>query len=162
MFYLFFLFFSKLSLVGSVLLVGRLMSSATFSVEEREHILFALVSIIVLLFVWPVLEGGMKLWCLSTVVVISCLFCCSSPLLLYVFLELSLVPVVVLIMGWGVQRERIRAGVHLVVYTFLFSSPFLVSVVVITNRSYQRGGSFFRIFIGMALMVKTPLYLLHV
>lgn len=61
MFYLFPLLLSKLPLVGACLLVTRLMTFSIPIVEEREHVLFALISIIVLLLVWSSIEGGIKL-----------------------------------------------------------------------------------------------------
>jgi NADH-ubiquinone oxidoreductase chain 4 len=40
--------------------------------------------------------------------------------------ERSLVPVLLMILGWGYQCERLKAGVYLVVYTLFGSLPFFV------------------------------------
>ena len=162
MFYLFPLILSKLSFLGTFISVLRIIRSTYPRVEEREHFLFAIICIIVLLFVWPSIEAGIKLWVLTSLIIISSLFYCSSPLLLYTFFELSLLPVLLLIIGWGVQSERVRAGFHLIIYTFLLSRPLFLIIVSTTNVSTQRRGPLFRLFIGIAFIVKTPLYFTHV
>lgn len=68
---------------------------------------------------------------------------------------------VVLILGWGTQTERVRAGFHLMVYTLLFSSPLLIGVAILEEGGLSVGGALVRVFIGMAFIVKTPLYLVH-
>jgi len=162
MFYLFPLSLSKLSFLGASISVLRIIRSACPGVEEREHLLFALICITVLLFVWPSLESGIKLWIITSLIIISSLFYCSSPLLLYTFFELSLLPVLILIIGWGVQRERVRAGFHLIVYTFLLSGPLFLIIVSTTKVSTQRRSPLLRLLIGIAFIVKTPLYFVHV
>lgn len=76
--------------------------------------------------------------------------------------ELSLVPIVVLIMGWGIQPERVSAIYHLFVYTFIFSSPFLVGAVFCRDGFSFRGNFLLSFIMSIALIVKLPLYLLHV
>ena len=46
----------------------------------------------------------------------------------YVFFEGSLIPIYMLIMGWGYQPERLQAGVYLLLYTIFASLPLLVSL----------------------------------
>lgn len=48
------------------------------------------------------------------------------------------------------------------VYTLFFSSPLFIVVVVMTGGLRRLGGSLLRVLMGMALMVKTPLFFLHV
>lgn len=70
------------------------------------------------------------------------LFCfCSLKLILilafirksllgfYIFFELSLIPTLVIILGWGAQPERIRAGSYLMIYTLIGSLPLLGTIV---------------------------------
>nr|YP_010490482.1 NADH dehydrogenase subunit 4 [Neoverruca intermedia]UWM12968.1 NADH dehydrogenase subunit 4 [Neoverruca intermedia] len=46
----------------------------------------------------------------------------------YVFFEGSLIPIYMLIMGWGYQPERLQAGIYLLLYTIFASLPLLVSL----------------------------------
>nr|YP_010284541.1 NADH dehydrogenase subunit 4 [Allotraeus orientalis]UKQ56284.1 NADH dehydrogenase subunit 4 [Allotraeus orientalis] len=46
----------------------------------------------------------------------------------YLFFEISLIPTLVLIIGWGYQPERIEAGIYLLFYTLLVSLPMMISI----------------------------------
>ena len=48
------------------------------------------------------------------------------PLVLYIAFEVSLVPLVVIIRGWGSQPERLQAVWALLAYTLIGSSPFTI------------------------------------
>lgn len=55
----------------------------------------------------------------------------------FIFFELSLIPTLVIILGWGIQPERIRAGSYLMMYTILGAIPLLLCIIF----SYYKGGS---------------------
>ncbi len=162
MYFLFFLALFPTPILRGILLSIRLMTSSHLIVEEIEHLIFTLIRVLILFFVWPTLEGGIKRWILLSILIILSFFCTTSPLILYILLELSLIPIVILIIGWGVQRERIRARLHLIVYTFLFSSPLFLSILLIERGTKLQRGPFLRLFIGIAFIVKTPLFVIHV
>nr|QVM79187.1 NADH dehydrogenase subunit 4 [Nepiodes costipennis multicarinatus] len=48
--------------------------------------------------------------------------------LFYLFFEISLIPTLILIIGWGYQPERIEAGMYLLFYTLLVSLPMMISI----------------------------------
>nr|YP_009116265.1 NADH dehydrogenase subunit 4 [Astacopsis gouldi]AJD22609.1 NADH dehydrogenase subunit 4 [Astacopsis gouldi] len=101
-------------------------------------------------------------------------FCSSDYLLFYVSFESSLIPMLVLILGWGYQPERIQAGVYMLFYTLFASLPLLVSLLSLYKISgslsmglmLRVGDSepllilwyFCTIF---AFLVKLPLYMFH-
>lgn len=47
----------------------------------------------------------------------------------FVLFEFSLIPTFLIILGWGVQPERIRASYYLMTYTLLGSLPLLISLI---------------------------------
>lgn len=47
----------------------------------------------------------------------------------YIFFEGSLIPIYLLIVGWGYQPERLQAGIYLLLYTIFASLPLLISVI---------------------------------
>lgn len=49
----------------------------------------------------------------------------------YIFFESSLIPTIILILGWGYQPERLQAGVYILFYTLFASLPLLVSLLVL-------------------------------
>lgn len=55
----------------------------------------------------------------------------------FIFFELSLIPTLIIILGWGIQPERIRAGSYLMIYTIIGAVPLLLSIIF----SYYKGGS---------------------
>jgi len=91
--------------------------------------------------------------------------------LFYVFFERSLIPTLLLILGWGYQPERLQAGLYLLFYTLLASLPLLVSIFFIweikfsinyfllINHSFYY--FFFYFTIIFAFLVKIPIFLVH-
>nr|YP_009128692.1 NADH dehydrogenase subunit 4 [Lyreidus brevifrons]AJR19297.1 NADH dehydrogenase subunit 4 [Lyreidus brevifrons] len=109
---------------------------------------------------------------LLTALVIT--FSSMDYLLFYISFEASLIPTLILILGWGYQPERIQAGMYMLFYTLFLSLPLLGSLLTL----YYLGGT---LVIGLtelssasawiesiwyfstvlAFMVKLPLYLFH-
>lgn len=69
------------------------------------------------------------------VILVFC-FCVYDFLAFYIFFELSLIPTLIIILGWGVQPERLQAGGYLMMYTLAGSIPLLVSIL---HFYYLRG-----------------------
>nr|AUJ22875.1 NADH dehydrogenase subunit 4 [Apocephalus antennatus] len=90
--------------------------------------------------------------------------------LFYLFFESSLIPTLLLIMGWGYQPERLQAGIYLLFYTLLASMPLLISIFYL-NKSMFTLNFFFLVeiynyemlYLGMimAFLVKMPMFLVH-
>nr|YP_010520601.1 NADH dehydrogenase subunit 4 [Coenobita clypeatus]UXP76997.1 NADH dehydrogenase subunit 4 [Coenobita clypeatus] len=101
-------------------------------------------------------------------------FSSMNYLLFYITFEASLIPTLILILGWGYQPERIQAGVYMLFYTLFASLPLLTSLLYIykMNGTLTIGASYQSInlsvlsliwFISsiMAFIVKLPMYLFH-
>jgi len=58
-------------------------------------------------------------------------FSCLDFLWFYVRFEASLIPTLILILGWGYQPERIQAGTYFIFYTMFASLPLLVSIMCV-------------------------------
>nr|ADM67900.1 NADH dehydrogenase subunit 4 [Caligus clemensi] len=101
----------------------------------------------------------------------SCItFSVNSLILFYIFFELNLVPIFLLIMGWGYQPERIYATKMMIMYTLFGSLPMLVMLINFQmmdqiSISFLSQSSFFDnimpIFMILALLIKLPIFLLH-
>nr|AXA45447.1 NADH dehydrogenase subunit 4 [Pinguigemmula sp. MNHN IM 2013-18391] len=61
-------------------------------------------------------------------------FLCSSSLLFYFLFEASLIPTLMLILGWGYQPERLQAGMYMMIYTVAASLPLLLTVLWATQK----------------------------
>nr|YP_004935443.1 NADH dehydrogenase subunit 4 [Bathyteuthis abyssicola]BAL27726.1 NADH dehydrogenase subunit 4 [Bathyteuthis abyssicola] len=79
-----------------------------------------------------------KSFMFSFVVLVLCLvvilyFLCLHIMYFYIFFEISLIPTLVLIIGWGYQPERLQAGMYMMLYTITASLPLLVSLIMLSN-----------------------------
>jgi len=94
----------------------------------------------------------------------------------YILFELSLVPLLFLILGWGYQIERVRASYYLLIYTIFGSFPLLLRIVILSGKNGNRiiweifQDSFlkfsglsllFMVVFFISLIIKLPLYLFH-
>nr|YP_009406909.1 NADH dehydrogenase subunit 4 [Typhlatya taina]ASA39432.1 NADH dehydrogenase subunit 4 [Typhlatya taina] len=62
-------------------------------------------------------------------------FCCMDYLFFYICFEASLIPTLILILGWGYQPERLQAGIYMLFYTLFGSLPLLVSFLMMYKVS---------------------------
>lgn len=58
------------------------------------------------------------------------LFFSVSFLSLYIYFEFRILPIFLLIMGWGYQTERVRARLALIFYTISASMPLLIFIII--------------------------------
>nr|YP_009259153.1 NADH dehydrogenase subunit 4 [Idea leuconoe]ALO81920.1 NADH dehydrogenase subunit 4 [Idea leuconoe] len=98
-------------------------------------------------------------------------FSVMNMFMFYLFFEGSLIPTLLLIMGWGYQPERIQAGMYLLFYTLFASLPLLLGIFYIYINNYSMMMYFFKfnsyeciyLYVAMilAFLVKMPMYFLH-
>lgn len=60
-------------------------------------------------------------------------FLVNDLIIFYFFFEASLIPTLIIIIGWGYQPERIQAGVYFMFYTLTASLPLLLVGVYYFN-----------------------------
>nr|YP_009480314.1 NADH dehydrogenase subunit 4 [Ornithodoros savignyi]AIZ58732.1 NADH dehydrogenase subunit 4 [Ornithodoros savignyi]AIZ58745.1 NADH dehydrogenase subunit 4 [Ornithodoros savignyi] len=97
-------------------------------------------------------------------------FSVSNLLFFYLCFESVLFPIVMIIVGWGVQPERLQAGLYMLFYTLFGSFPLLVFILIFWNDLsmvgiYWGGYSlgFVMMMMGMVgFLVKMPVYLFHI
>nr|YP_514802.1 NADH dehydrogenase subunit 4 [Sepia officinalis]BAE80068.1 NADH dehydrogenase subunit 4 [Sepia officinalis] len=65
--------------------------------------------------------------------VIIVFFMSTNVMMFYIFFEVSLLPTLVLIIGWGYQPERLQAGVYMMLYTVTLSLPLLISLLMLSS-----------------------------
>nr|ALO76527.1 NADH deshydrogenase subunit 4 [Scydmaeninae sp. 840218] len=89
--------------------------------------------------------------------------------LFYFFFEASLIPTLIMILGWGGHPERLQAGYYMFMYTMVASLPMLISLVYyyyfMGHSSLNLLKSFdswlYFVFMNMVFLVKIPMYILH-
>nr|WGM81125.1 NADH dehydrogenase subunit 4 [Pseudocoladenia dea] len=98
-------------------------------------------------------------------------FSTMNLFMFYMFFEGSLIPTLLLIIGWGYQPERIQAGMYLLFYTLFVSLPLLMGIFYIFNEMNCMMFYFmkfydynlFLLYLSMilAFLVKMPMYFVH-
>nr|YP_009318368.1 NADH dehydrogenase subunit 4 [Omphalius nigerrimus]AOZ71849.1 NADH dehydrogenase subunit 4 [Omphalius nigerrimus] len=66
--------------------------------------------------------------CILNIILVMTFFSCDI-VWFYVFFEASLIPTLILILGWGYQPERLQAGMYMMLYTITASLPLLVLIL---------------------------------
>nr|YP_009433961.1 NADH dehydrogenase subunit 4 [Prosopocoilus confucius]ANY60164.1 NADH dehydrogenase subunit 4 [Prosopocoilus confucius] len=107
---------------------------------------------------------------LMLLISLYCTFASMNLFVFYMFFEFSLIPTLVLIIGWGYQPERIQAGVYLLFYTLVASLPMMVSIFYFYSMNgsldfffffYDVGFFMFYLCMTMVFLVKMPMYFVH-
>nr|YP_009726136.1 NADH dehydrogenase subunit 4 [Aenasius arizonensis]QHR84897.1 NADH dehydrogenase subunit 4 [Aenasius arizonensis] len=125
------------------------------------------------------IDSNIKLYSLvilALMIILFLSFASMNLLMFYLFFEISLIPVFMLIMGWGYQYERINASMYMLIYTLFFSLPMMVLIYMfylmfnslsffmllkmMMNLDYWVYMIYF--FMYMVFMVKLPLFLVHI
>nr|YP_010393218.1 NADH dehydrogenase subunit 4 [Conus miles]UPX89380.1 NADH dehydrogenase subunit 4 [Conus miles] len=107
-------------------------------------------------------------------------FLCSNTLLFYFLFEASLIPTLMLILGWGYQPERLQAGMYMMIYTVAASLPLLFCILwaghkifcsemlisstlrlysIFPGNSWQ--WSLLSVLVFAAFLVKLPMFSVH-
>jgi len=100
-------------------------------------------------------------------------FSFSSFFCFYLFFEFAVVPIFIMIIGIGYRLNRVQAALYIFIYTFLASLPILLLLGVFRWEGVRfrflleffglskQFFSYWWLFFIMVLMVKLPLFVLH-
>nr|YP_009938258.1 NADH dehydrogenase subunit 4 [Hyalopterus pruni]QNU07677.1 NADH dehydrogenase subunit 4 [Hyalopterus pruni] len=98
-------------------------------------------------------------------------FFSNNYILFYIFYEINLIPVIVLIYGWGYQYERFKAGLYLFIYMVFFSLPFFSCLLSLNKFNFMFMyyydylndlNFYYYLFLMMIFLVKMPLFMFHI
>nr|QGT34619.1 NADH dehydrogenase subunit 4 [Metisotoma macnamarai] len=98
----------------------------------------------------------------------------TNYLMFYFMFEISLIPTLLIIMGWGYQPERLQAGIYFLFYTLSISLPLLISLLWMYYKvgflhmylaDQLNLSNLLSVFISVTLsgafLVKLPMFLTH-
>nr|QCI09256.1 NADH dehydrogenase subunit 4 [Aponsila sp. FS-2019] len=96
-------------------------------------------------------------------------FSLDNLFLFYISFEMSIIPTLFLIFGWGYQPERLFAGYYLLFYTLFGSFPLLISLFYIFDCSFTLNFVLisldfnFWLYLSLifAFLVKMPMFFVH-
>uniref|UniRef100_A0AAU6PC13 NADH-ubiquinone oxidoreductase chain 4 n=1 Tax=Funkikonia zheana TaxID=3133676 RepID=A0AAU6PC13_9HEMI len=113
-----------------------------------------------------------KMLILSNMIMLTILimmFMSTKMMWFYILFELSLIPMIIMIMGWGYQPERLKAGMYLLFYTMTASLPLLISIIFMYKHTgndlflmkFKKSTNLMNISVSLAFLVKMPMFMLH-
>nr|QVT11028.1 NADH dehydrogenase subunit 4 [Muscidifurax sinesensilla] len=102
-------------------------------------------------------------------------FMSMNYFMFYLFFEISLLPTMLLIMGWGYQPERINASMFMLMYTMFASLPLLIImfylyninksmnylIILNKNLNFEFLESLMYLYMILAFLIKLPMFLFH-
>ena len=108
---------------------------------------------------FPILWSVLIVFCIRT-------FLMSNLFWFYLMFELRLLPIFIIVLFWGGQPERLRAGIYFIIYTIVFSVPLLViiiriGVVYFWWPLYSIPRLLVRTIFVLPFLVKLPVFGLH-
>ena len=120
----------------------------------------------------PASQKSFNILCLGLAGVLTLRFSCERLLSYYYFFESSLLPLIIIVLGWGYQPERLQASLYMFFYTIGASLPLLLRLVMIQGelnstsltclfRGEFAGRAFFSVTLILAFLVKFPIFMAH-
>ena len=100
-------------------------------------------------------------------------FSTNNIIIFYFFFEWSLIPIFLIVVGWGYQIERIKSRFYLLIYTLFASLPLLIFIIILINFYYSLSINFvnscillfinntYVIIIFISFLVKFPMFFFH-
>nr|AGY95429.1 NADH dehydrogenase subunit 4 [Hypodontus macropi] len=160
-------FFLFMIIFSFVLFKNISWSGLFFVVDSNIFVLL----IFMMIFIYGMVlisEKNFNLLMLSAILIVICLmfFVSSNMLMLYMYFELSLFPILVMILGYGSQIEKVNSGYYLLFYAAVCSFPFLFiyykSMFMFTMCYFDFIMTWEMFFIlSLSFMMKFPVYFLH-
>nr|UXK95561.1 NADH dehydrogenase subunit 4 [Macropostrongyloides yamagutii] len=161
------LFFMFMVIFSFLLFKNITWSGLFFVVDSNVFVLL----IFMMMFIYGMVlisEKNFSMLMLSAGLIMICLmfFVSSNMLMLYMFFELSLFPILIMILGFGSQIEKINSGYYLLFYAAVCSLPFLFiyykSSFLFTINYFDFIMTWEMFFIlSLSFMMKFPVYFLH-
>ena len=121
----------------------------------------------------PHKDGWLRGLLLSLTTVSILFFSETSFLKFYIYFEFSLIPIFLIIMGWGYQIERVGAAKAMILYTMMRSLPLLILILatsalghdslgtIVFNHVDFRTHTIFTYLAFSAFLVKLPIFFFH-
>lgn len=155
-------------LLFSVVIFNNISWAGVFIVVDSYTFVLLIIIRVFILGIILIREKNYNLLFLSELLVVICIlfFVPRNIMMLYMFFELSMFPILVIILGYGSQIEKINSSYYLIFYAAFCSFPFLF---VYFKRDFNLVFTYFDFFISweiffilrLRFMMKFPIYFLH-
>nr|APF47491.1 NADH dehydrogenase subunit 4 [Choeras grammatitergitus] len=110
----------------------------------------------------------------NMLILLNMCFLSMNLLMFYIYFESSIIPILLLIMGWGMQIDRLQASLYLLFYTLFGSLPLLIMMMILYKNMFSlnfimmnmitsniMNNFYFYLMLILAFLIKMPMYFLH-
>ena len=160
--------------VGVVLffVVGPSLVNLVFNIFDHSSVRMVLLVLFLWIIIFSLVKNKTFLSFQNSLVLLrtSLFFMSSSWFLFFLFFELRLIPILLIVFGWGYQYERLQASYYLLLFSMVFGFSFILRVVVLQDQ-LCRGFMFLNPYrvrrevlwwiFRLAFLVKLPIFFLH-
>nr|YP_009473308.1 NADH dehydrogenase subunit 4 [Cirriformia cf. tentaculata HK-2018]AVI26179.1 NADH dehydrogenase subunit 4 [Cirriformia cf. tentaculata HK-2018] len=176
--------YPPLLLTLSILFMNTFINSNTKLMLTNFFLLDFMSSALIILTLWisalmmsvmlPNVTKPLTLLTLLLATTTTLSFSMNNILMFYIMFELSLIPIIMMILFLGYQPERIQAATYMLLYTVAASLPLFISIIFLYMKNSHLNFSFLNstlpltpnasiwaITITVAFMVKMPVYSVH-
>nr|YP_003433738.1 NADH dehydrogenase subunit 4 [Trichostrongylus vitrinus]ACX85104.1 NADH dehydrogenase subunit 4 [Trichostrongylus vitrinus] len=160
--------FMMLLIILSFVMLNNLSWTGIFLIVDSYSYVMLIFMMIFIYGIIMISEMNFNIILLSNVLILMSLlfFVSSNMLMLYMFFEMSMFPILVMILGFGSQIEKINSCYYLLFYASLCSFPFLFvyfkSNMLLSFCYFNFLMSWEMFFIlTLSFMMKFPVYFLH-
>lgn len=103
---------------------------------------------------------------MSVLTICTATFLIKHIILFYIFFEIAILPIIILIIEWGYPPERISATIYIISFTIIRRWPFLIicmykQIIMLNLFKTNTISTTIRILLLLIFLVKTPIFLLH-
>lgn len=150
------------SILGLAIAYGGCMLLNKSSPYENFVYLLTLLTLWLLINTVYVNKCFIGILCLLNVILTTCVcmtFKTKSLLIFYIFFELRIVPITLIVFLYGYQPEKLQSSIALLLYTVVRRLPLLLFIIF--NELTILKSAVKTIPVTLRFMVKTPMYLLH-
>ena len=162
------IYFLLFTILFRFLIFNNFSWGGLFLVLDSYRFILLIVISLFILGIIIISEKNNNLLILSEILVFICIifFIPRNIIILYMFFELSMFPILVIILGYGSQIEKINSSYYLIFYAAFCSFPFLFVyfkrnfLLVFTYYNFIISWEIFFI-LRLRFIMKFPIYFLH-
>ena len=162
------IYFLLFAILFSFIIFNNFSWGGIFLVLDSYSFILLIIISLFILGIIVIREKNNNLLILSEILVFICIifFIPRNIIMLYIFFELSMFPILVIILGYGSQIEKINSSYYLIFYAAFCSFPFLFVyfksnfLLVFTYYNFIISWEIFFI-LSLRFIIKFPIYFLH-
>nr|YP_010574533.1 NADH dehydrogenase subunit 4 [Andricus mairei]UZI00039.1 NADH dehydrogenase subunit 4 [Andricus mairei]UZN92508.1 NADH dehydrogenase subunit 4 [Andricus mairei] len=172
---LFFLMFLLFLLYNNIMFFSLKIYYMMFMDYYSFYLILLTIWIMSLMLMSLIKMNFMKLYIYNFIIMLIMLILTFSSInyfMFYFFFEISMIPTLFLIVGWGGQYERIEASIYMLMYTLFASLPMMIILLKIYNKinilnmillmnMNLINNLYMYIYLLLAFLVKMPMFFFH-